>query len=348
MPYRPFLDWQYIGPERSPAANYTDVSIVAGTGCPYAYSTLSSDHLPVSEVMQGLGYEATDAAARRIEEIFHRERHGCAFCIFQYQEFTSCAGDKTVELLLPQARYLHDRYNVTSFHIQTENPLPFLYEFIAALQGERVGFRKLSIRTRPDLLLSHKDKLVRCLELAQQKDFHLSIEEIGFESFYDDDLHTFNKHTDAAVNLDALHLLRDVKKRFGRHVSVDVGHGIILFHPWTTLKSLAENLRIIAGNPEIFPQLFLGRLVIYSEFLPLFPRIKREGLLLHTEYGYGFDFRIQDPQAQKACELYEILLAHFGGDISAEAYLKSLELISSCSVDQILKEVFSLVPVKEE
>jgi hypothetical protein len=334
--------------ERSPEANYTDVSIVAGTGCPYASSTPASDHFAVTDVLNELGYEASRAAVQRLEEIFHKKRHGCAFCIFQYQEFTSCPSEQTVELLLKQAQYLHNHYKVTSFHIQTENPLPFLYDFITALREQDIGFRKLSIRTRPDLLLSHKDKLVRCLELARDKDFHLSIEEIGFESFFDDDLTAFNKNTVARVNMDALNLLRDMKRRFGKHVSVDVGHGIILFHPWTTLESLIRNLRVIAGNTDIFPHLFLGRLVLYSEFLPIFPRIKREGLLRKSEYGYGFDFRIRDEMAQKAFDLYEILHMHFGGNISAEAYLKSLELIGTHDIDYILKELFYLVPVKED
>ncbi len=348
FPYAPFLDWQYIGPERSPEANYTDVSIVAGTGCPYASSTPSSDHFAVTDVLNGLGYQASRAAVQRLEEIFHKKRHGCAFCIFQYQEFTSCPAEQTVALLLKQAQYLRKQYKVTSFHIQTENPLPFLSDFITALREQDTGFRKLSIRTRPDLLLSHKDKLVRSLELARDRDFHLSIEEIGFESFFDDDLTAFNKNTDARVNMDALNLLRDMKRRFGKHVSVDVGHGIILFHPWTTLESLIRNLRVISGNTDIFPHLFLGRLVIYSEFLPIFPRIKREGLIRKSEYGYGFDFRIRDEMAQKACDLYEILHMHFGGNISAEAYLKSLELIRTHDIDYILKELFHLVPVKED
>ncbi len=256
FPYVPFLDWQYIGPDRSPKANYIDVSIVAGTGCPYANSTLSSNHFAINDIFNELGYKASDAAIQRLEEIFNRKRHGCSFCIFQYQEFTSCSVEETIELLLKQALHLYKKYKITSFHIQTENPLPFLYGFITNLLKNKIGLQKLSIRTRPDLLLLHKDKLTNCLEQAREKDFHLSIEEIGFESFFDDDLNTFNKNTNSTINMAALKLLKDVKRNFGKHVDVDVGHGIILFHPWTTLKSLTENLQFISKNPDIFPQLF--------------------------------------------------------------------------------------------
>jgi len=348
FPYVPFLDWNYIGPDRNPKANYTDVSIVAGTGCLYANSTVSSNHFTMNDVLNELGYEASDAARKRLEEIFNRKRHGCSFCIFQYQEFTSPPVEKTIELLLKQALYLYNTYNTTSFHIQTENPLPFLYGFITALLGNNIRLQKLSIRTRPDLLLVHKDKLMICLEKALETDFHLSIEEIGFESFFDDDLRIFNKNTDSSINLKALNLLKDVKKTFGKQVSVDVGHGIILFHPWTTLRSLTENLRVISENPDIFPQLFLGTLVLYSEFLPIYQKINHEGLAQKSEHGYGLTFQIKDALAKKAYDLYEILLMHFGGNISAEAYLKSLELIDSHSIDHILREIFYLVPVKEQ
>jgi len=348
FPYVPFLDWQYIGPDRNPKANYLDVSIAAGTGCPFANSTVSSNHFAISDIFHELGYEASDAALQRLEEIFNRKKHGCSFCIFQYQEFTSYPADETIELLLQQALHLYKRYAITSFHIQTENPLPFLYDFITALLKNSIRVQKLSIRTRPDFLLLHKDTVRSCLEVARDNNFHLSIEEIGFESFCDDDLKTFNKKTDSTINRDVLKLLKDVKRDFGGHVGVDVGHGIILFHPWTTLKSLTENLRFITENTDIFPQLFLGTLVLYSEFLPIYPKISHEGLSQKSEYGYGLTFKMKDDLAKKAYDLYEILLMHFGGNISSEAYLKSLDLIGNHSIDHILKEIFHLVPVQEK
>ena len=214
--------------------------------------------------------------------------------------------------------------------------------------SNEIRLEKIGIRTRADLLLLYKDKLVDCLDLARDKDFHLSIEEIGFESFFDDDLNTFNKNTDSTINRDALKLLKDVKRNFGEHVSVDVGHGIILFHPWTTLKSLTENLQLISKNTDIFPHLFLGTLVLYSEFLPIYQKIIREGLIQKSEYGYGLSFKIKDELAKKAYDLYEILLTHFGGNISVDAYLKSLELLDKHSIDHILREIFYLVPLQKE
>lgn len=54
FPYQPFLDWQYIGSGRNPEASFTDVSIIAGTGCPYANSTVSSQKFGVKDTMHEL------------------------------------------------------------------------------------------------------------------------------------------------------------------------------------------------------------------------------------------------------------------------------------------------------
>ena len=279
FPYHPFLDWRYIGPQRNPKASLNDVSIIAGTGCPYSNSTASSLDLNLKDTIDRLGYTISDEALRRVDEIYNRKSHGCSFCIFQYQEYTSFSVKETVQLLLKQARYLFETYQVTSFQIQTENPLPFLESFISALTEEGIPLQKISIRTRTNLLLTHKNELLKCLDMARDKDFRISVEQIGFESFYGADLLKFNKRVDTKINLEVLELLRNIKGEYGEHVSIDVGHGIILFHPWTTLESIAENLKVMSRYSDIFPQLFLGSLILYSEFLPICPEITKEKLV---------------------------------------------------------------------
>jgi hypothetical protein len=346
FPYRPFLGWQYLGLHRNPGAGFNDVSIMAGTGCPYSNSTESS-LTNVKETIERLGYTISDEALKRVDEIYNRKRHGCSFCIFQYQEHTSFPPDETVELLLKQAGYLFETHGITSFQVQTENPLPFLENFISALIGNGIPLQKVSIRTRTNLLLMHKNKLLKCLDLARKKDFRISIEQLGFESFYGADLLKFDKRVDTATNMEVLELLRNIKGEYGEHVSIDVGHGIILFHPWTTLESIAENLKVMSRYGDVFPQLFLGSLILYSEFLPIFPEILEENLVSESEYWYGMEYIMKDPLANKAYDLYKILISCFGGSIPVQGYLNSLDLIRSNSIDEILKAVFSVIPVSD-
>ena len=56
--------------------------------------------------------------------------------------------------------------------------------------------------------------------MARERNFHISIEQIGFESFYDDDLLKFNKRVDTKINMEVLELLRNVKGEYGEHVSI--------------------------------------------------------------------------------------------------------------------------------
>ncbi len=348
FPYKPFLNWQYIGPSRVADANFKDVSIIAGTGCPYANFIESSYQFDIFNTIHKLGYKVSPITLLRLKEIYNRKRHGCSFCIFQYQEYTSFSDAKTIDLLLKQAFYLYKAHNIKSFQVQTENPLPFLYDLIITFLENDIALDKLSIRTRPDLLLFHKNKLLKCLDIFKTKNICLSIEQIGFESFYENDLKVFNKNINVNKNLDVLNLLRDIKEKYGKNVEIDVGHGIILFHPWTTLESLKENLSVIARYRDVFPHLFLGSLILYSEFLPIFPKIMEENLYKKSEYFYGLENIFKDPLANKAFELYRILLSHFGGDIPIHQYLRSLDLIAYHTVDDILREVFFLVPVDEK
>jgi hypothetical protein len=347
FPYLPFLDWNYIGPDRSPSANFTDVSIVAGTGCTYASGTHSFCHFDIEKTIRELGYSISDQASQRLQEVFNRKFHGCSFCIHQYQEFTAFPSEKTSELLLRQARYLHKTYGVTSFQVQTENPLPFLPAFLHSMLREKIPLQKISIRTRPDLLMRHEKTLLQSLDLAQERDFHLSIEQIGFESFFNDDLEVFNKNIDAGFNRNALGFLRELKNAYGDHVSTDIGHGIILFHPWSTLESIAENVKLFLQYTDIFPNFFAGRLILYSEFLPIYPKIQEEGLAVKSEHMYGLGFTMKDPLAAKAYELYEILHQHFGGSIPVRSFMDCLDLIHDHSVDAILARVFHLFPVDD-
>ncbi len=345
FPYSPFLDWEYIGHSRDPMSNFNDISIVAGTGCPYANSNLSSCHFSIDNIFNELGYTISENAKNRLEVIFNRKHHGCSFCIYQFFEYSNLPVIKTTEILLKQVLYLQKTHNTTSFQIQTENPFPFLNHFLSSMVEKKISFNKISIRTRVDLLLRYKERLLEALNFANKKGFCISIEQIGFESFYRNDLLIFDKNIEVEKNKDALNLLREIKNSFKNNVNVDIGHGIILFHPWTTIESITENLVLLAKYNDIFPSFFAGNLILYSEFLPIYSKIKRENLVKNSEYFYGYEYIMKDPLANKAFELYQILLSYFGGNISIEDYLKSLEMIkNNYSINEILENIYNLIP----
>ncbi len=347
FPYNPHLDWQYLGPERKSNANTELVSIVAGTGCPYSRATKSSVRHDIRGTINRLGYNVTEAALERLEGIFNPRAHGCSFCVFQLQEYTSFGVSKTTDLLVEQARHLSETHNTSAFSIQTENPFPFLNAFIQEVLDRGIPLDFVSIRSRPDTLLRQKTALLNALERARENDFHLSIEEVGFETFVQKELTLFNKGIELRTNLEALRLLREIKERYNANVSVHVGHGMILFHPWTTLKSLMQNLQVMAEYPDVFPRFYALDLTLYSEFLPIFSKVEEEGLLVPGDSKYGWDHLPRNPVINAAFELYEALFGLLGPDMSVSDYLSALNLIEDHTADEILEKRFGFVPAEE-
>ena len=348
FPFEPHLNWEYLGPERSVNADTEAVSIIAGTGCPYSRAVRSLETYDTEEVIKRLGFEVDEKALQRLEEIFNTRHHGCSFCVFQLQEYTSYAVKKTTEMLLQQVRHLSETHGTSAFHIQTENPFPFLDAFIRRVLEEGIPLDFVSIRTRPDTLVRQKDVLERVLDTARRKDFHFSIEEIGFESFVKEELALFDKGVDREMNLKALKLLRKLKASYGSHLSIHVGHGLILFHPWTTVESLVGNLEVMADYQDVFPRFYPLSLTLYSEFLPIFPKVMGAGLAVPVDYAYGWDYEQKDPLVRKAYELYETLYDYFGPDISIASYLDAVRQINKYSIDEILFRQFGLESVEPQ
>jgi hypothetical protein len=347
FPYKPYLDWQYLGPERRGNANTGAVSIIAGTGCPYSRSVKRAVEYDVRGTINRLGYDVSEIGLKRLKGVFNRRAHGCSFCVFQLQDYTSYPVAKTTDLLLRQAQYLYETHKTTAFHIPTENPFPFLNDFLGKLLKQTIPLDFVSIRTRPDTLLKQKVKLLKALDTAKDYDFHFSIEEVGFESFVEEELLLFNKGVSVKTNLGALALLRETKQMYEQNLSVHVGHGIILFHPWATLDSITKNLRVMAAYSDIFRRFYALNLTLYSEFLPIFCKVADEGLALSADSGYGWDYSWADPLAKKAFELYRALFSFFGPDMSIPAFLNALNLVRDRSVDEILAQEYNLIPVQE-
>lgn len=347
LPYSPDLMWDYLGPERKTHANTEAVSIIAGTGCPHASAVRSPSNCDVGNAIRSLGYAIEDRALNRLDSILNRLSHGCSFCIFQLQEHTVYPVSQTTDLLLKQARHLYDTFGTQAFCIQTENPFPFLNPFLMELLQTDIPVEFISIRTRPDILIKQRAKLEKALDKAREKCFHFSIEEIGFETFVGEELALFDKGVNLETNIRALETLREIKQRYGDTVSIHVGHGIILFHPWSTIESIVKSLEVIVKYPDVFPRFYPNRLTLYSEFLPLFQRISSESLAEKADTGYGWDFATVSSAAEKAFELYMILYSNFGPDISVAKYLESVKRIDTQPLEDILEEQFDLVPADD-
>ncbi len=216
-------------PGAEPAANRRLLSIVPEFGCPYqqdalalpGFAALHKDDSP-AEILPHLDLQPRAAAAMRA---FIGNTGGCSFCVFRFQDFTLLDTERTVEILMAQVRHLERAVGVREFSIQTENPLRLLRPFLERLAADRIPVERLAIRTMATILLAKADELRRALALARAHGTQIVLQQIGFESFDQEQLDRFNKGISVADNRRAARLLAELKAEFGETLEPFSGTG---------------------------------------------------------------------------------------------------------------------------
>jgi radical SAM superfamily enzyme YgiQ (UPF0313 family) len=323
LPYEPLLDWDYLGSGREPAANRRLLSIVPEFGCPYqqdalalpGFAPLHKDDSP-AEILPHLDIHPRAAAAMRA---FIGNTGGCSFCVFRFQDLTLLDTERTVALLMTQVRHLQQVAGVREFSLQSENPLRVLRPFLARLAAMRIPADRVAIRTMATILLAKADELRRALVLAREHGTQIILQQIGFESFDQEQLDRFNKGISVADNRRAARLLAELKAEFGDTLEPFSGHGLILFDPWTTPESLGRNLGAIAEDaPFLLPAVGVqSKLVFYDPFNPIFRLAQKEGLLVPSPHDYGWDFRFADPRTADFVQMVLALDRHLRKRLAA-------------------------------
>jgi len=152
--------------------------------------------------------------------------------------------------------------------------------------------------------------------LAEKTNLNIEIGQIGFENFTDKHLKIYNKGYSVKTNLDAIELLLNLNKNF-KNFNFYKGNNMILFNPWTTLKDIEENLNTINELREKGITCNILKLNLYGNYLPIFKKIEKEGLLVIDDYKYEYKFR--DKDTALFYEIYEDLIYK----ISSKKYVKT-------------------------
>jgi hypothetical protein len=300
-PFTPFLDWEYVGPERHPGAGLRELSLVPEFGC---YHRLSPDRgdlgtrsFAFREARHpGFGGRFTGRAEAVARRQLGDNRGGCTFCVFRWQSFTTPARPDAVELLVEQARH-YRALGVADFSLQSEDPFRLLPAALEGLQAAGASPRWLILRCTAAALLRGEAALREALRRSQAgQGPRLRVQQVGFESFVERDLELFNKGISASDNRAAARLLTRLEAEHPGHFDGRHGHGLILFHPWTRLEDLAENLEAIDRDaPFLAPRATLeARLTLYSELSPVALLAARDGLLEPSPAEFGLGYRYAD------------------------------------------------------
>ena len=278
LPYNPFLKWKYIGFTKSDEI-IDPPTIIAEFGCPYRSGKPNHNYDNLSAgVLSGNMFSAR--ARKRITDLFEeRMRGGCSFC--------TCPGKhvflsvkETVACLIEQAGFLQKKYGFKSFVIGSENPFRFIEQLIHQMLKENVNLEILAIRSRVDWVNKNKKTLIKIVGLAKKNNFVISLQQLGFESFIQNDLDMYNKGYKVTENFKAVELMRKLKGIAPENFQ-DGGHGFIGVNPWITLRDLKKYCKS-AGNMQFLFDLFhFGNgLVLYDSCLPVYQKLKKDGLLI--------------------------------------------------------------------
>ncbi len=307
-PYQPALDWDYVGPARSPAANTRFASVVPEFGCGFQNDALTSPayrHLPRTTSSPALDQTAmTERAAKALRPFLENTR-GCAFCMFRFQTPVFQGRRETAARLAAQMATLQARYGIREFSVQSENPFRFLPDLASEIRHERIDVTDILLRTYPAILARHRDAVRRSLAPSIDAGIRVHLQQVGFENFVQSELDRLGKDLSVEENIRAARTLIEMKTRWGDAVELYAGHGLILFTPWTRPEDVAENIRLIRAQAPflagaISPR---SRLCLYDPFSPIYRLAEEQGLTRRVMHDYGYDFRFADPRTMEMLRL---------------------------------------------
>ncbi|MCX5697231.1 MAG: hypothetical protein NTU54_04610 [Candidatus Omnitrophica bacterium] len=278
FPYHPFLKWKYIGfTGRDKVVD--PPSIIAEFGCAYRSGKLNHYYDNLSK--GALSRNDFGAKARkRIMDLFEeRMRGGCSFC--------TCTGThvflpikETIACLMEQIHFLQKTYRFKSFAIVSEYPFRFIEQLIHQMVEENIDIEILAIRSRVDWANKNKRTLLKIVGLAKKNNFMISLQQLGFESFIQNDLDIYNKGYRITENFKAVELIRKLKSIAPGNFQ-DGGHGFIGISPWITLRDLEKYCESAEHAHFLFDLFNFGNgLVLYDSCLPIYQKLKKDRLLI--------------------------------------------------------------------
>lgn len=138
------------------------------------------------------------------------------------------------------------------FELINENPFPGLPGLLSSIDEQQLRISQIHITTRADYLMRGETHLIEALKMARQMRIRIICVSVGFESFDDEILRNLNKGITVSVNLEAVALMRRLKRLFpfqwGYLRNEGGNHGFIHPTPWDTPEIAARMEQVIRKN----------------------------------------------------------------------------------------------------
>lgn len=278
FPYKPFLKWKYIGFTRKDKVS-DPPSIIAEFGCAYRAEKLNHNYDDLSKTALDRNRFSAKARTRIMDLFEERMRGGCSFCTCTSMH-VFLPVKETVACLMEQVHFLQKTYGFKSFVVGSENPFRFIEQLIHQMMEENINLEILAIRSRVDWVNKNKRTLFKIVGLAKKYHFTIRLQQLGFESFIQDDLDIYNKGYKVTENFKAVELIRELNDIAPENFQ-DGGHGFIGINPWITLKDLKKYCESAEHMQFLFELFQFGNgLVLYDSCLPVYQKLKKDGLLV--------------------------------------------------------------------
>ena len=136
------------------------------------------------------------------------------------------------------------------FELINENPLPTLSDLLRQANSSALNISQINLTLRADWFIKGHQHLKEALQIAGKTGVYILLSSIGFESFDNTILQNLNKGLDVKTNLEAIHLIRQLKEKFpeqsGYSTREGANHGFIHPTPWDTGQTEANNQKSIS------------------------------------------------------------------------------------------------------
>ena len=227
----------------------TTGQVLQQIGCPYAAQEKRVEiDYPVS--IKGIDTQKVKLSLK-----------GCSFCDVAVDK--GFYGQLDTETVVEQIRCLPETAEGMKipFELINENPIPGLPRLLQQTRESGIRLSQINLIVRADWFLRGEKNLRRALVLARSLGVRILLSSVGFESFDDRILHNLNKGLNVETNLQAIHLMRQLKEEFpqvwGYARSEGAIHGFIHPTPWDTEESSANIQRVLSLHtlpPDILPE----------------------------------------------------------------------------------------------
>ncbi len=182
------------------------------------------------------------------------EAEGCSFC--------DIAWDKGYKGTISDEKVLEQIENLPvvggkkiPFELIDEYPIGFLPRLIELATSRGIELSQINLVLRADDILRKREVLEKSLSEMKRIGTKLLLSSIGFESFSNRILKNLNKGLTVSENLEAVSIIRELKRRFPDVLfySRDEGsvHGFIHPTPWDDNETESE-IRATIGAYELF------------------------------------------------------------------------------------------------